>query len=132
MESPDIPGRFNLIIGAAGGSAVGTLVERSNRFTILLHLPGRHDAESVAAAMIREMRRLPEYLRRSITWADRLDPELATLDGVVAVFVDEPHERGDGRSSSAAKKADAAFKIAFARRSSRFSASSPPAACARW
>ena len=36
-------------------SAVGTLVERSTRFTILLHLPGRHDAASVAEAMIREM-----------------------------------------------------------------------------
>ena len=40
------------------------------------------------------------------------------------MLVDEPHERGDGRSSSAAKKADAVFKIAFARRSSRFSRSS--------
>ena len=39
------------------------------------------------------------------------------------MLVDEPHERGDGRSSSAAKKAEAVFKIAFARRSSRFSRS---------
>ena len=53
--------------------------------------------------------------------ADRLDPELSTIDHVVTMLVDEPHERGDGRSSSAAKKADAVFKIAFARRSSRFS-----------
>jgi hypothetical protein len=37
--------------------------------------------------------------------------------------VDKPHKRGDGRSSSAAKKADAVFKIAFARHSSRFSRS---------
>src|SRR5688500_18798331 len=51
--------------------------------------------------------------------ADRLDPELTALpvrDRVVAVLVDEPHEPGEGRSSSAAKKADAVFKIAFARR----------------
>jgi hypothetical protein len=39
------------------------------------------------------------------------------------MLVDKPHERGDGRSSSAAKKAEAVFKIAFARRSSRFSRS---------
>lgn len=34
----------------------------------MLHLPGRHTADEVAQAMVREMRRLPEHLRRSITW----------------------------------------------------------------
>ena len=43
-------------------------MERSTRFVILLHLPGRHDAESVAAAMVVQMRKLPEHLRRSLTW----------------------------------------------------------------
>jgi hypothetical protein len=59
--------------------------------------------------------------------ADRLDPEdqpTGTRRPVGLVLIDEPHERGDGRSSSAAKKADAVFKIAFARRNSRFSRSS--------
>src|SRR3954453_13996939 len=50
--------------------------------------------------------------------ADRLDPE------PVPVGVDERHYFLDWRSSSAPKKADAAFKISFARRSSRFSRSS--------
>ena len=65
-----VPGHWegDLILGTGNASAVGTLVERSTRFTILLHLPGRHDAESVAEAMIREMTKLPEHLRRSITW----------------------------------------------------------------
>jgi hypothetical protein len=48
---------------------------------------------------------------------DRLDPKLTTHNSrhqVVTMLVDEPHERGDGRSSSAAKKAEAVFKIAFA------------------
>lgn len=70
-EDRAVPGHWegDLILGGtASGSAVGTLVERSTRFTILLHLPGRHDAQSVAEAMIREMRQLPEHLRRSITW----------------------------------------------------------------
>jgi hypothetical protein len=50
--------------------------------------------------------------------ADRLDAEH------LLELVDERCERFDGRSSSAAKKADAAFKISFARRSSAFSAGS--------
>lgn len=64
-----VPGHWegDLIIGC-DGTAIGTLVERSTRFTILLHLPADHTAESVAAAMIREMKDLPEHLRRSITW----------------------------------------------------------------
>jgi IS30 family transposase len=57
----------DLIIGCAG-TAIGTLVERSTRFTILLHLPGDHTADTVAAAMISEMGKLPDHLRRSITW----------------------------------------------------------------
>lgn len=65
-----VPGHWegDLIIGAGGKSAIGTLVERSTRFVILLHLPGRHDAQTVAEAMIREMSDLPAHLRRSITW----------------------------------------------------------------
>ena len=54
--------------GAGHRSAIGTLVERATRFTILLHLPVDHTAESVAAAMIEAMGELPEHLRRSITW----------------------------------------------------------------
>ena len=65
-----VPGHWegDLIVGPYSRSAIGTLVERSTRFTILLHLPGRHTAEEVAEAMIREMGLLPEHLRRSLTW----------------------------------------------------------------
>lgn len=70
----------DLVIGAGGKSAVGTLVERTTRFTILLHLPGTHDADSVAEAMIREMGQLPEHLRQSLTW-DR-GTEMARYDKI--------------------------------------------------
>lgn len=65
-----VPGHWegDLIMGADNTSAIGTLVERSTRFTILLHLPTDHTAETVATAMIEAMSELPEHLRRSITW----------------------------------------------------------------
>jgi IS30 family transposase len=65
-----VPGHWegDLILGVGNASAVGTLVERATRFVMLLHLPGRHDAASVAEAMIAQMSRLPEHLRRSLTW----------------------------------------------------------------
>jgi IS30 family transposase len=64
-----VPGHWegDLILGL-GSSAIGTLVERATRFTILLHLPGDHTADTVATAMIEAMGELPEHLRRSITW----------------------------------------------------------------
>jgi IS30 family transposase len=69
VQDRAVPGHWegDLIIGC-DGTAIGTLVERSTRFTILLHLPGDHSADTVAATMIREMGHLPDHLRRSITW----------------------------------------------------------------
>jgi transposase, IS30 family len=64
-----IPGHWegDLIVGP-NNSAIGTLVERSTRFTMLLHLANDRTAEAVATAMIDTMSQLPEHLRRSITW----------------------------------------------------------------
>jgi IS30 family transposase len=64
-----IPGHWegDLIIGC-DGTAIGTLVERMTRFTILLHLPENHTADTVAAAMISEMGKLPDHLCQSVTW----------------------------------------------------------------
>jgi IS30 family transposase len=103
-----VPGHWegDLILGTANGSAVGTLVERTTRFTILLHLPDRHDADSVAAAMIQEMRKLPEHLRRSITW-DR-GTELARYEQITSalqapVYFCDPHspwQRGSNENTN--------------------------------
>ena len=103
-----VPGHWegDLILGTGNGSAIGTLVERSTRFVILLHLPGRHDAQSVAEAMIREMSQLPIHLRRSLTW-DR-GSELANYRDVEArlempVFFCDPHapwQRGTNENTN--------------------------------
>ena len=65
-----IPGHWegDLIIGANSASAIGTLVERTTGFVLLLHLPEDHTAATVAAAMTAKMPELPEILWRSLTW----------------------------------------------------------------
>jgi IS30 family transposase len=64
-----VPGHWegDLLIGKDGTSAIGTLVERSTRFVLLLHLPRRRDAATVAEAMTEAMRTLPDQLHRSLT-----------------------------------------------------------------
>ena len=59
----------DLIMGRDNRSAIGTLVDRASRFTILVHLPGRrHAAETVTDALMAAMESLPAELRRSLTW----------------------------------------------------------------
>ena len=66
----ETPGHWegDLITGASNRSAIGTLVDRASRYTILLHLPGRHTAEAVRDALIAAFCQLPPQLRRSLTW----------------------------------------------------------------
>jgi IS30 family transposase len=85
----------DLITGAANRSAIGTLVERVSRFTILLHLPsGRHTAEDVRDALVAAMAKLPTELRRSLAWDQgselALHADIAKLLGM-PVFFCEPH-----------------------------------------
>lgn len=103
-----VPGHWegDLILGARHGSAIGTLVERSTRFVILLHLPVDHTAQSVAAAMIEAMGELPAHLRRSITW-DR-GSEMASWKHIQMqlnspVFFCDPHspwQRGTNENTN--------------------------------
>jgi IS30 family transposase len=65
-----VPGHWegDLILGAFNSSAIGTLVERTTRFCLLLHLPGKHGAEEVRDALIEAIQTLPAFLRGSLTW----------------------------------------------------------------
>lgn len=108
VDDRAVPGHWegDLVVGTGGKSAIGTLVERSTRFTILLHLPVDHSAEAVAAAMLLEMGKLPDHLRRSITW-DR-GSEIAshakiTMDLRAPVYLCHPHspwERGTNENTN--------------------------------
>jgi transposase, IS30 family len=103
-----VPGHWegDLIMGAKNTSAIGTLVERSTRFTILLHLPADHTAETVAAAMIEAMGELPEHLRRSITWdrgSEMADWQNIQLNLNAPVFFCNPHspwQRGTNENTN--------------------------------
>jgi IS30 family transposase len=65
-----VPGHWegDLILGTQSRSAIGTLVERTTRFVMLLHLPTGHDAETVRDAVVTKMLQLPQHLRASLTW----------------------------------------------------------------
>ena len=58
----------DLISGASNRSAIGTLVERTSRYVLLVHLPLRHTADATRDGVLDVMDKLPASLRRSLTW----------------------------------------------------------------
>lgn len=107
-EDRAIPGHWegDLIIGTKGLSAIGTLVERSTRFVMLLHLPGRHGALEVREAMVKAVEAMPAHLMRSITWDQ--GKELSqhrqfTMDTNIDVYFCDPHspwQRGSNENTN--------------------------------
>ena len=119
-----IPGHWegDLILGL-NSSAIGTLVERTTRFTMLLHLPplpehrrqprekngpalAGHGAEAVRDAITRAMGSLPEQLRRSLTWDQGAEmsqhAQLAIDAGLEVYFCDprSPWQRGTNENTN--------------------------------
>ncbi|MFE7724148.1 IS30 family transposase [Nocardia rhizosphaerihabitans] len=70
IEDRAVPGNWegDLITGESNKSAIATLVERTTRYTMLVHLPCGHDAESVRDGLIKTISTLPAHLRGSLTW----------------------------------------------------------------
>src|SRR3982751_5772502 len=111
-EDRAVPGHWegDLILGL-GRSAIGTLVERTTRFTILLHLPpmaghgggprvktgpalAGHGAEAVRDAITRAITPLPEQLRQSLTWdqgAEMSQHARLRIDAGLQISFCDPH-----------------------------------------
>src|SRR3954464_1083834 len=119
-----VPGHWegDLILGL-GSSAIGTLVERTTRFTLLLHLPrmaghghearvkngpalAGHGAEAVRDAITRSIITLPEELRQSLTWdqgAEMAQHARLKIDAGVQVYFCDPHspwQRGTNENTN--------------------------------
>jgi transposase, IS30 family len=108
VEDRAVPGHWegDLIMGKNGRSAIGTLVERSTRFVLLLHLPGRHTAQAVREAMAAVIVTLPASLRRSITWdqgTEMAEHAQFRIDTDVDVYFCDPHspwQRGSNENTN--------------------------------
>lgn len=119
-----VPGHWegDLILGL-GSSAIGTLVERTTRLTMLLHLPrmaehgcgprvkngpalAGHGAEAVRDAIARTIITLPELLRRSLAWdqgAEMAQHPKLTIDTGLRVYFCDPHspwQRGTNENTN--------------------------------
>ena len=101
VEDRAVPGHWegDLILGStASASAVGTLVERTTGFTMLLHLPDNHGALAVQDALVAKMLTLPEQLRRSLTWDQGSEmarhAQIAEATGLEIYFCDPPTRLG--------------------------------------
>jgi len=96
VQGRRVPGHWegDLIVGKMNASAIGTLVERTTNYTLLLHLPEGHGAEQVTAAITEAMAGLPATLRRSLTWDQGKElsghKKVAEATGLKVYFCD-PH-----------------------------------------
>jgi IS30 family transposase len=119
-----VPGHWegDLILGL-GSSAIGTLVERTTRFTMLLHLPrlaghqsglrakkgtalAGHGAEAVRDTIARTITSLPEHLRRSLTWdqgAEMAQHARLQIDTGLSIYFCDPQspwQRGTNENTN--------------------------------
>jgi IS30 family transposase len=123
IEDRAVPGHWegDLILGL-NSSAIGVLVERTTRFTMLLHLPrmkehgqprvkngpalAGHGAESVRDAIAASITTLPDQLRRSLTWdqgAEMAQHAQLRIETGLAIFFCDPHspwQRGSNENTN--------------------------------
>uniref|UniRef100_UPI00389900FF IS30 family transposase n=1 Tax=Microlunatus elymi TaxID=2596828 RepID=UPI00389900FF len=103
-----VPGHWegDLIIGKDSASAIGTLVERTSGFVMLLHLPHSHTADAVEQAMITAISQLPKTLAKTLTWDQGKEmanhARIADATGLSIYFCDphSPWQRGTNENTN--------------------------------
>jgi IS30 family transposase len=107
VEDRAVPGHWegDLLVGRNNKSAISTLVERSTRYVLLARL-GDHSAPAVRDAITTQILRLPEHLRRSLTWDQGREmanhAAIADATGLEIYFCDpaKPWQRGSNENTN--------------------------------
>jgi len=108
VEDRAVPGHWegDLITGTENKTAIGTLVERMTGYTLLLHLPGSHGADAVQEAMVTQISRLPETLKKTLTWDQGIEmcnhAAIAAATDLDIYFCDphSPWQRGTNENTN--------------------------------
>jgi transposase, IS30 family len=103
-----VPGHWegDLIVGKANRSFIGTLVERHTRYVLLSYLGNDASTETVTAKIAEQIVRLPEQLRRSLTWDQGREMarhrQFTVATGVNVYFCDphSPWQRGSNENTN--------------------------------
>jgi IS30 family transposase len=103
-----VPGHWegDLLIGKRNATAIGTLVERTSGFAMLVPLPDGYKPEHVAPALTAKIQTLPDALRRSLTWdqgPEMRDWKQLHIDADIAVYFCDPHapwQRGSNENTN--------------------------------
>ena len=106
VEDRAIPGHWEGdLISGSKNSHIATLVERKSRFTMLVQVNGK-DTTSVVSALCREVRRLPEELKKSLTWdrgGELGSHKLFTVESNMLVYFCDPQspwQRGSNENTN--------------------------------
>jgi IS30 family transposase len=107
IEGRLVPGHWegDLILGTGGASAIGTLVERTSRFVVLVHMPTRK-SDVVASAFAGALNAIPASLRKTLTYDQGKEmaqhESMAQSTGMRIFFADphSPWQRGSNENTN--------------------------------